>query len=184
MEQGRVVFEGGIEESVGYYSNISLKEIEKESLHKSFSNKIIVESFQVYNSERVFQKGSTLALGDCLKININILINEDIYDMSIAMDLLNHHLELISHITNEDDGMYFPVLLKGQKISITIHTKEILFVPGLYNLNLWIGTSQINSLYSIKNLTNFIIEQSDLTKRTKPIPTHSKVYLHSNWKLS
>ncbi len=184
MENGKVVFEGGIEESIEMYSNISLQEIEKESWHKSYSNAIVVELFQVYNRDKLFEKGSTLALGDCLDIKINIMINEDIYDMSIAMDLLNHHLELISHITNEDDGMYFPCLLKGKQISINIRTNEILFIPGVYNLNLWIGSGQMDTLYTIKNFTNFKIEQSEITKRTKPLPTHSKVYLHSNWKLS
>ena len=48
-------------------------------------------------------------------------------------------------------------------------------------MNIWFGIGQVEGLYEIKNFFNFVIEQSTYTKRTKQLPSHSKVYLHSKW---
>ena len=56
-----------------------------------------------------------------------------------------------------------------------------MFIPGVYNINLWVGQSQTETLYTIKNCFTFSLEQGEYTKRTKSLPKHSKVYLNSVW---
>ena len=88
----------------------------------------------------------------------------------------------MAHLTNEDDGVFIGKLDKGQTVDIVINTESLLFVSGLYSINLWVGSGHnIESLYSINNFFNFQLEQSTFTKRTRPLPKHSKIYLPSYW---
>ena len=116
-----------------------------------------------------------------LKIILNILIKDDFDDLSIAIDILDKNGGLMSHLTNEDDGFYLNKLKNKECKVFEIETSELLFIPSLYSMNIWFGIGQVEGLYEIKNFFNFIIEQSAYTKRTKQLPSHSKVYLHSKW---
>lgn len=183
LENGKVVFEGGIEESIDFYSKISLKEFMLESVHKCHRKKIEFDNFNVTNNNVQILQCQTIELGDRLAIELNFKSLDTIVDLSIAMDFLNSNHELIAHVTNEDDGLLFEKLHEGQQINLVINTNRLLFVPGFYTINLWIGTGQVDTLYTIKNLASFQLEQSNFTKRTKPIPKHSKVFLPTEWKL-
>ena len=184
LEHGKVVFEGGIEESVDYYASIFIKYLEKIAIHSDPSHKIRIHNLKVSYNNRFISSSQTIALGDSIEIHLDFEVIDTIYDLSIAMDVLNKHSELISHITNEDDGINFSALKKSKKISLVIKTNEIFYVPGMYSINLWVGSSQMETLYTVNNFFNFYIEQSTYTKRTKPLPSHSKFYLHTNWFLN
>jgi lipopolysaccharide transport system ATP-binding protein len=181
MEHGKVVFEGDINDSVDFYSKISLEELISQSIHKSYLNKIEFYNFKINkNNTQVFQ-GQTIELGSELEIEINFKILDSIIDLSIAMDILDINHELVTHVINEDHGLSFEKLHKNQEVKVVINTKHLLFIPGFYSINLWIGAGQVDTFYTIKNITNFYLEQSNFTKRTKPLPKHSKMYLPTAW---
>ena len=181
LENGKTVFQGEINEAVDFYSEIAAKDFNQETQHKNFKNKLIVENVRVLYKEHDLTLGESIDLGTQLEINLQINILEDILDLSIAMDFLNENAELISHVSNEDGGLYFSKLIKGEKINFIIKTDSLLFIPGMYRINLWLGSGQIESLYTITNLSCFQIEQSAITKRIKPLPRHSKIYLPTTW---
>ncbi len=181
MENGKVVFEGGIDDSVDYYTDIFSQTFSNPPFHKRYSDKIEISSFHIEVNDKIVNSGATVFLGQKLKIGLNFLIKESIDDLSIAFDIIDKNGELISHLTNEDDGYYSYRLKENDSKKIEIETSELLFIPGLYSMNLWLGIGQTESLYEIKNFFSFTVEQSDYTKRTKALPNHSKIYLHSRW---
>ena len=65
--------------------------------------------------------------------------------------------------------------------TISIKTNPLVLIPGNYVLNLWFGEGHLQELMSVKNFITFNIEQSNYTKRTRPLPKHSAFYLHSKW---
>lgn len=181
LEHGKVVFEGGIEESVDYYTEIFSKAFSDPPVYKDYSNKIEILSFHIKVNDRIVKSGTSIFLGQKIKIILNILIKNDFDDLSIAIDVLDKNGGLMSHLTNEDDGFYSNKLKNKECRIFEIETSELLFIPSSYSMNIWFGIGQVEGVYEIKNFFNFIIEQSAYTKRTKQLPNHSKVYLHSKW---
>jgi lipopolysaccharide transport system ATP-binding protein len=181
LENGCSVFSGSINEAIEFYSSITARDFSHKAEHKSYSNSLKIENFKVLYKNRDLVSGESIELGSELEISIQISISEDLSEFSIAMDFLNEHSELISHVTNEDDGLYFPKITKGEVIQLSVKTNPLLFIPGMYRINLWLGIGHIESLYSITNMSCFYIEQSSITKRTKLLPKHSKFFLPTNW---
>ncbi|WP_089055283.1 ABC transporter ATP-binding protein [Flavobacterium oncorhynchi] len=181
LEHGKVVFEGEISESIDFYSKITTEELLSECIHKSHLNRIEFNYFKVTNNSISILQGQIIELGDKLEFEINFKVLDRVTDLSIAMDVLNTNQELFAHITNEDDGLLFEKLEKGKEITIHVKTDHLLFIPGFYTINLWIGSGQVDTFYTIKNLVGFYLEQSSFTKRTKPFPKHSKMYLPTKW---
>nr|WP_315190318.1 ABC transporter ATP-binding protein [uncultured Flavobacterium sp.] len=181
LENGKVVFEGGIDESVDFYTEIFSQTFANLPLHNEYSNRVEISSFHVEVNDKIVNSGAIIFLGQKIKIKLNFLVKDYINDLSIAFDIIDKNGELISHLTNEDDGFYSYNLKDGEYKSVEIQTSELLFIPSLYSINLWLGIGQAESIYEIKNFFSFTIEQSDYTKRTKLLPSHSKVYLHSHW---
>ena len=184
LEQGRVVFEGGIEESVDFYSKLSVERLEEKSIHHKFLNKIEINNIECICNGTGINNFDSIYLGDDLQFNIIIKAQDNIVDLSIAMDILNVNLELMSHVTNEDDDFTLFRVDKGDLISFTIILKQITYIPDQYIVNLWIGSSHVESLYKIERMLIFRVEQGSFTKRTKPLPSHSKVFVKSEWSLN
>lgn len=181
LENGRVVFDGSVDASIDYYTENFSQTFLTLPLHKDYSNRINICSFQIEVKDKIINSGAIILLGQKVKIILNFLVKDFINDLSIAFDVIDKNGELISHLSNEDDGFHSYNIKVGDLISVEIETSELLFVPGIYSINLWLGISQTESLYEIKNFFSFTIEQSNFTKRTKELPSHSKVYLPSRW---
>ncbi|WP_300565239.1 polysaccharide ABC transporter ATP-binding protein [Flavobacterium sp.] len=184
LDNGGLIYEGGINESVDHYSSIELGSFDEKSAHKSYHNQVEIIESDITNDKKPVNQGASISLGDKLELHLKIAVLGEISDLSIAMDILNVNSELIAHMTNEDDGVYFSKLRNGDVVDLTIETGSLLFVPGLYRINLWIGSSQDDTLYTITNLLVFHLEQSSFTKRTKALPKHSKMYLPTYWKIN
>jgi len=181
LEHGEVVFSGTIDASINYYTEIFSQTFTNLPSHKQFSNRIEISSFQIEVNDKIVNSGAILFLGQKIKIKLNFIVKDAIADLSIAFDIIDKNGELMSHLTNEDDGFYTFSLKEGDYKNITIETSELLYIPSFYSINLWVGIGQTESLYEIKNFFSFTIEQSNYTLRTKELPSHSKVYLHSKW---
>lgn len=184
LENGKVTFDGTAEDSIDFYSRLSFEKLKEESVHHKFLNKIEVQNIEITSKEITINNFDSIYLGDDLKIKIDIKVKEDIVDLSLAMDILNVNLELMSHVTNEDDAFTLFRLDKGEVISFTVVLKQITYIPDQYILNFWIGSGHIESLYMIERMFVFGVEQGDFTKRTKPLPRHSKVFVKSEWVLN
>lgn len=181
LANGKSVFNGGVAESIDFYTDIFSQNFAESPVHKNFANKIAVNSYQILLDNKPVFSGTTLMLGKRLTIQLDLFITQFIEDLSVAIDIVDKHGDLMSHLTNEDDAFYMSRIQQNEAKSLEIVTSEILLIPGLYSMNLWLGIGQQESLYEIRNFFTFSVEQSDFTKRTKALPSHSKVYLHSTW---
>ncbi|MFD1294270.1 polysaccharide ABC transporter ATP-binding protein [Lutibacter holmesii] len=183
LDNGKLVYEGEVAESIEHYSVICRERLKKEyMIHNNILGKVKLSNLKVLSTDNsLLKNGESLMLGDVFKIEFNVKIFEDIKDLSFALDIFNDKQELISHLINEDSGLYIQTATNNSVLKISIESKELLFIPGVYNINLWVGRSQTETLYTIKNCFTFSLEQGDYTKRTKRLPKHSKVYLHSVW---
>ena len=181
LENGYKVFDGYVNESIDFYSQMSIDSLKDYSKHYSFSNRITVLSHQVFYKGKILSNDGIVFLGDEIQIQLVLKANENLSDLSIALDILNTNLELMSHVTNEDDGFNLFALKKGEEISFTITLKQITLIPDKYIINLWLGSGHVESLYKIEGMFVFNVEQGDFTKRTKPLPRHSRVFISSKW---
>ena len=184
LENGGVVFDGETEDSIDFYASICRSEIEKKEIHINKFDNLRVNETKILRNNIKINKMESIFLGESLTISIQLEILKDITDLSFAIDILNDKLELIAHLINEDCGFYLSKIMKPQVITLSIKTDKLLMIPGFYAMNLWIGKGQMETIYTIQNFFSFILEQSNYTKRTKPLPKHSKLYLHSNWSLN
>lgn len=179
LEDGTVGFDGGVEEAIYFYSEISK---ENSSKKIAFDNNYIgIENFSFKVNNENINNNETLYLGDKLEITLSLRLKNEFNNISMAFDVENKFGELISHISNEDDGFIFKKYSKGDIINITIITNELVFVPGLYFLHLWVGMNHIQTFLNVKNFFNFNLEQGDYTKRTKKIPAQTKLFLKTKW---
>ena len=184
LQYGKIAFQGPIEESLEFYSSLSVEDSKKGVQHIDHSKSLTINNYSVQIGNKELINGQSLYIGDQISINLNLTTLENITDFSIAMDVNNVNQELVSHITNEDDGMFFKFLKKGATVNISIKTAQLLFVPGFYAINIWFGVGQIDTLYKINNFFHFYLEQGTFSKRTKAIPSHSKIFLPTTWKIN
>lgn len=180
LDKGKLVFEGNQNESLDFYSKIYNNKVDSSN-HIVYRNKILINDIVCSSDNRKLKQSDEILLGNSLEIGIDFTALEDIYDMSLAIDILNTNGELMSHLTNEDDGFYLSKVNLGERNVIKIGIDSILLSPNQYFLNLWFGEGHKDSICKIENLLNFTSVQSNFTKRTRQIPSHSKIFLKSNW---
>lgn len=183
LQYGRIAYQGAIENSLEFYSSLSVEESKKGVEYIDNAKTISINSHTIQCENKDVINGQSLYLGNQITITFDLAILEDVTDFTIAMDVNNINQELVSHISNEDDGMVFKFLKKGSSIKFSITTAELLFVPGFYSINVWMGIGQVITLYTITNFLHFYLEQGDFSKRTRAIPPHSKIFLPTKWEL-
>jgi lipopolysaccharide transport system ATP-binding protein len=183
LDKGQLLFEGLTDKTIDYYSNLSILSNQDISKHYDYNQKIEIIDYQIYSELRKLASVDVLPLGSDLSITIKFKSKEEVSKISFAIDVNNSYNELVSHISNEDDAFNISKIGINQIISISIVLKQINYVPNKYFINFWIGSNQVESIYKIENLFVFDLEQGDFTKRIRPIPSHSRVFIKSNWKL-
>jgi lipopolysaccharide transport system ATP-binding protein len=181
LENGRIYSEGPIKEVISNYASMTSTIIGGGAIHKIIGEGAVIQNFRFSSGGKEIYTGDKIMLGQDLQIEIEITAGQKMRGLSVAIDIKNIYGELYSHIINEDDGYIFPEMEKGEARVVTIKTSPILYVPGDYIVDLWIGSYQTSGYYSIKNALHFSLEQSNIVGRKMPLPQHTKVYLASTW---
>ena len=182
LDKGQVLLNDLTDTGIDYYKKISSDINHNKEIHNNINNSLIVENYKIYSNNSIKNSGESILLGEKLKISIRMSINKFIDDLTVSFDIFDFSGQLISHLINDDDDFKLKDLKEGSKIDIEINTEALNLTPGLYYLNMWLGNNHVSAYYTIKNMLIFDIEQGDYTKRTRAIPSHSKVYIHSKWK--
>ena len=180
LNEGNLHFSGPMEETLSHYESISLKS-DILSKHISISDKLAIIDYKFTSKERLLSFGDSFSLGAPMKIYLKIKFYENFHDLSISIDIRNTLGDLISHITNEDGTFYENKIDKGDEREILVQIDSILFSPGLYYFDIWVGSGHQEGHYIIKDAFSILIEQSDFIKRTRPLPIHMKFFLPSTW---
>lgn len=181
LEKGNLKYAGLQDDAINFYNTIS-KDIQQNTrIHKQFQKKVIIDELKCYSKGQELLQSDEIYLGDDYTVQFNIHANEEIIDLSIAMDIKNITGELMAHVTNEDDQYNISRINVNSPLSIKVELPEINLIPNFYSVDLWIGSGHSESIYKIENAFSFTVLQSLYTKRTKTLPSHSKVFLKSKW---
>ncbi len=128
LENGMLVYDGDASSSIDVYSTKIVETLTASPIHKAYSTRMLVNDFSAFNNGKKVNHGATILLGQKLSFTVSISILDTISELSIAMDVLNNSGELISHITNEDDNMYFKKLKPEPRLkSKSIQRNSCLF---------------------------------------------------------
>ena len=181
LEKGHLKYAGLQDNAINFYNTIS-KDIQQNArIHMQFQKKLIIDELKCFSKGKELLQSDEIYLGDDYTVQFNILANEEIVDLSIAMDIKNSTGELMAHITNEDDRYIISRINENSPLSIKVELPEINLITNFYSVDLWIGSGHSESIYKIENAFSFTVLQSLYTKRTKALPSHSKVFLKSKW---
>ncbi len=181
LENGMIVKSGSVEDCIEEYTKIAKKSIGEEMKFINHTKDIEFLSKKLLVKKKAVSEKTIMFLGDDIEINISFKTLEEILNLSFAFDVINVNEELVAHFTNEDSGLLFPKTEKNTEVNLKIKTDPILFIPGNYALNLWVGVNNREVLFEIKNLLSFNLEKGSLSKRSTKIPKHSKMFLPSKW---
>jgi len=184
LENGKIVKIGSVDECIAEYTKIAQKSIGESTKYIDHTNelKFISKNFLV-NHKEVPDK-TILFLGDSIEINFSLQTLKELQNLSFALEIINLNDELVAHLTNEDSGLLFPNTAADITLNLKVKTDKIIFIPGEYSINLWIGKDNRDTLFEVKNLFSFSLEKGNLSQRSTRIPKHSKVYLPSKWNTS
>ena len=181
LDNGNKLFDGNVSKALEFYSQLCRDSYKLEKVHNQKNQGVSINSIDVYVNERLINHSETILLGDKIEIRIRITINDVFNNLICAVNVLNFNGELTAHLTNEDSGSEIQVNNQKEEFEINIQTDRLLFIPGFYSLDFWLGIDHQDSLYEVKNFISFELEQGQVTKRTKELPRHSKLYLPSFW---
>lgn len=182
LEKGKVTFIGDITTSIAKYGSSFKEELKSQNI-QYFKNLITVNNVSFSYEGKDISSGTIIYMGDRLNIILDFHLKSPISGLGIAIDVRNEYGELQCHLTNEDDGLYFEGIVPNSRLSIEVESDPIFFSPGQYTLNIWFGESHVTGLCRINNALVFWVEQSSKQKRTKPIPSQSKMFLPSTWRI-
>ena len=73
LENGKVVFEGGIDESVDFYTEIFSQTFASLPLHNEYSNRVEISSFHIEVNDKIVNSGAIIFLGQKIKIKLDFL---------------------------------------------------------------------------------------------------------------
>ena len=181
LDKGLLKFAGIQDDAISYYNTISKDVQQNKPIHRTFNKQITVTNITSFSKGRVLHQSDEIYLGDDYTIEFNFVANLEVVDLSIAMDIRNNTGELMAHVTNEDDQFIISKVNINSPLYLRVRLEEVNLIPNFYSVDLWIGSGHSESLYKIENAFSFTVIQGIYTKRTKPLPSHAKVYLKSNF---
>jgi len=182
LRNGVNVKSGDIQDVINEYMVLNQAEQNKLSESVIYNNKAIISALKYFSGGHELNNDGAVLMGDSLEIEIDIDIFDKVNDLSISIDIRDQYDDLISHLTNEDGELYFSPLAKSDKKKVFIKTEPINLSPSIYYLTIWIGMGHKESIQLINKALRFVIEQSDIVHRTRPLPGRMKVFISSEWK--
>ena len=180
IENGFTTFSGEPIKAVNYYLIANKDNLGYPIKVLKDTKQVKLLYFEVFQDGEKIESGSTLQLGDKLKFVMKIEKQKVFEGFCISMNVMDEMENLISHISHEDDK----VNIDKKEFTIEMNTNELLFVPGFYKFSIWFGVFQKKTLLEIDNFFVFDLIKGSFSKRTGPIPAHSRFYLPTKWKVN
>jgi lipopolysaccharide transport system ATP-binding protein len=152
LKNGQIILQDNIEKCISEY----LKSSEIDNLDKKLN---------VYENSRIGVVGSIysdigncIKSGDSLKINLEIEAKNEFLRYSMSIHIADHLG--VNVIYSYRQNQYFE-LNQNEIHNLIIEIPNITLAPGIYSLNLWIGSPGIETYMNILDLANFEIVQSN-----------------------
>ena len=181
LDSGTVDFIGTANEAIEQYSKKFGGDLNSKPNHIDYTNKIEIIGYFASLFDNKISTGSTIPMGEKLKLSLELKSIGHVTDLSIAVEIKNVYGELISHIINEDDNLLIERFNVGDNLKLNILLDELYLTPGIYTIDIWIGSSHRDSHYLVENAFTFIMEQSKHVNRKRELPKRMKLFIKSKW---
>jgi lipopolysaccharide transport system ATP-binding protein len=171
LENGTLAYTGEILDVVDKYL---LNQRESKVYDSIGSKDIVFEDFSI-SREKVF-------LGEDLDVTFNLKVNKDIYNpFEVNVNIFDDRFSPVVHTSNLDCGTEFDKYKAGTIIPVCCRLKNLNLTPGLYNIVLYVGTSQ--TVYQeVRFCMEFVVEQGiGMIQRLTPYPHRFNTVLKSEW---
>lgn len=180
LQNGLKIFDGNVKKALDTYSEMSIKLISEKNIFNK-TDILNLDKVSFLKDNKHIKSGSSIYIGEQIQLKLDITFKKDVLNLFISFDILNANDELISHISHKDDRIKFINNSKGDTLKVKVLTDSILYIPGIYKINMWIGDNENETLLTVKNLFYFTLEQGSFVKRTSKLPDHSRFYLRTKW---
>jgi lipopolysaccharide transport system ATP-binding protein len=181
LDSGKIDYIGNANEAIEEYSKKFGGDLTSIPKHIDYNKKIDILNTFLFVTDNIISSGSTIPMGEKIKIGLKIKAIENIIDLSVAIEIKNVYGELISHIINEDDDFYIERFNKNEELTLNVLLDELFLTPGIYTIDIWLGTSHRDSHYLVENAFTFILEQSRMVSRKRELPKRMKLFIKSKW---
>lgn len=131
LEQGKVVFEGTTEDSIDYYINNKNDKISKEFINLNLNKEVGIKEFKISS---IIKTGSSFEFEIVIYTNIKALVE-------LAITFCTNESQPIYQIYSGHVGDSFKIE-SGENI-IRVRVDSLPLIHGIYELNLWLGTSSL-----------------------------------------
>ena len=171
LENGTLAYTGEILDVVDKYL---LNQHESKVYDSIGSKDIVFEDFSI-SREKVF-------LGEDLDVTFNLKVNKDIYNpFEVNVNIFDDRFSPVVHTSNLDCCAEFNKYKAGTIIPVCCRLKNLNLTPGLYNIVLYVGTSQ--TVYQeVRFCMEFVVEQGiGMIQRLTPYPHRFNTVLKSEW---
>jgi lipopolysaccharide transport system ATP-binding protein len=166
LEHGRVVFEGGTDETVGYYMSINNQQNNQpleERIDRLGNQKFKVSDISFYNDKD--KKTVDIISGDYLKIKIKIAKKEELkyQDLIIAINFIDCNYNFALSYVSDEMGFNFNDLSNSDVFELLI--PNFYLCAGIYDLRVLISendTSPDNFIDLIENAASINVLPGDL----------------------
>jgi len=175
MNKGRIEEFGKTEAVVNQY--LSRKSESQDDYYRYGNQKVSLTSVSLGRPGTT--ENETFLLGDSAVLKINLTFKEDATDIEIGINIKNIYDELLSHLTNLDNGFKISGK-KNETKTVEIAIDALLFTPAQYKLDIFILEQGVIADANIECLY-FSIENSIKSGRPGGYPSHAKTFTPATW---
>lgn len=186
IDKGNKVFDGGPQEAVQTYKQMSVSEIgEEENLNGVENSDLEIKKVSVLprNAE-----GKEIFVGEdflvCLEFNWKATgVNYPFGNLKFSIQIFDENLQKLTTINNEETGF---VLNEGMINSgkLTCRLKEVNLAPGAYfiSFNAYNGNELVQNMEGLCEFKILSKEKFGISKFNNPV--HGQVLLNREWVIS
>ncbi|NJC26137.1 ABC transporter ATP-binding protein [Neolewinella antarctica] len=135
MENGRIIFNGGVQEAIHRYRAASMNLSERQVLADRTDRE---GSGGVRFTEMILNEGGEVYPFQPLVIDLTLESSTNFEDLVVAVQVSKGYREVLMTINNRLQGTKLPVVKGVNKIRITL--PNLSMMPGHYLLDLWAGS--------------------------------------------
>lgn len=172
LDQGKIAFQGPVQEAISRYTQSALAE-------KQQSYFVREDAGEQHLFREVSVQNALIQTGDDLTVFIRLGNLHKGRELVFNINIRDQFGELVSHIINEDDAF----TTTGKSISnLQVTLKTLNLVPGRYTLSFWAGLDMMHGVDQLENIISFdISEQQTFTHRAAPFPPAARTIIRSEW---
>lgn len=185
LNEGKLVFDGAISESVKYYLMLNSKNDFAPNCrlidYKNRSGNGLIQFFELCFKNQNLENTNQYLIGDDMVLDLTLVSNSlQNKKPLMAIHVFNEDEIIISNIENTDSD--FELNDISNKATLRVEFKNLFFYPGKYKLGFWIGSSDYSETFDhLLYCADFFITEGSPYVRRKLTKNGGLIYLTPKW---